>query len=104
MESVYRGRKIGSIEGSAGAAFSLNATKNVAGAEGGILTTDDDELAVEGQRVERQEVDLGRDVLREERVAVGVPVGTGRLGVDADDVDVERVDVARVARQGRDPG
>ena len=45
VESVYRGRKIGSIEGSAGAAFSLNATKNVAGAEGGILTTDDDELA-----------------------------------------------------------
>jgi dTDP-4-amino-4,6-dideoxygalactose transaminase len=45
VESAYRGRKIGSIEGSAGAAFSLNATKNVAGAEGGILTTDDDELA-----------------------------------------------------------
>ena len=45
VESVYRGRKIGSIEGSAAAAFSLNATKNVAGAEGGILTTDDDELA-----------------------------------------------------------
>ncbi len=45
IESVYRGRKIGSIEGSLAAAFSLNATKNVAGAEGGILTTDDDELA-----------------------------------------------------------
>ena len=45
VESVYRGRKIGSIEGSLGAAFSLNATKNVAGAEGGILTTDDDDLA-----------------------------------------------------------
>jgi len=45
VESAYRGRKIGSIEGSAAAAFSLNATKNVAGAEGGILTTDDDELA-----------------------------------------------------------
>ena len=38
-------RKIGSIEGSLAAAFSLNATKNVAGAEGGILTTDDDDLA-----------------------------------------------------------
>ena len=47
VESVYRGRKIGSIEGSLCAAFSLNATKNVAGAEGGILTTDDDELAAE---------------------------------------------------------
>jgi dTDP-4-amino-4,6-dideoxygalactose transaminase len=47
IESVYRGRKIGSIEGSLAAAFSLNATKNVAGAEGGILTTDDDELAAE---------------------------------------------------------
>jgi dTDP-4-amino-4,6-dideoxygalactose transaminase len=45
VESVYRGRKIGSIAGSMAAAFSLNATKNVAGAEGGILTTDDDELA-----------------------------------------------------------
>jgi dTDP-4-amino-4,6-dideoxygalactose transaminase len=47
VESFYRGRKIGSIEGSLAAAFSLNATKNVAGAEGGILTTDDDELAAE---------------------------------------------------------
>ena len=45
VESVYRGRKIGSIEGSLAAAFSLNATKNVAGAEGGVVTTDDDELA-----------------------------------------------------------
>jgi len=45
VESVYRGRKIGSIEGSLAAAFSLNATKNVAGAEGGILTTDHDEIA-----------------------------------------------------------
>jgi dTDP-4-amino-4,6-dideoxygalactose transaminase len=45
VESHYRGRKIGSIEGSLAACFSLNATKNVAGAEGGILTTDDDDLA-----------------------------------------------------------
>jgi dTDP-4-amino-4,6-dideoxygalactose transaminase len=45
VESVYRGRKIGSIEGSLCACFSLNATKNVAGAEGGILTTDNDDLA-----------------------------------------------------------
>ncbi len=45
VESVYRGRKIGSVPGSLGACFSLNATKNVAGAEGGVLTTDDDDLA-----------------------------------------------------------
>jgi dTDP-4-amino-4,6-dideoxygalactose transaminase len=45
VESVYRGRKIGSIDGSLCACFSLNATKNVAGAEGGILTTNDDDLA-----------------------------------------------------------
>jgi dTDP-4-amino-4,6-dideoxygalactose transaminase len=44
-ESYYRGRKIGSIEGSLAACFSLNATKNIAAAEGGILTTDDDALA-----------------------------------------------------------
>ena len=43
IESVYRGRKVGSI--SLAACFSLNATKNVAAAEGGVLTTDDDELA-----------------------------------------------------------
>jgi dTDP-4-amino-4,6-dideoxygalactose transaminase len=42
-ESVYRGRKIGSI--SDATAFSLYATKNVAAGEGGILTTNDDELA-----------------------------------------------------------
>jgi dTDP-4-amino-4,6-dideoxygalactose transaminase len=43
IESVYRGRKVGSI--SFATAFSLYATKNVAAGEGGILTTDDDELA-----------------------------------------------------------
>jgi dTDP-4-amino-4,6-dideoxygalactose transaminase len=48
-ESFYRGRKIGSIPGSLAACFSLNATKNVAAAEGGILTTDNDALA-EGVR------------------------------------------------------
>jgi dTDP-4-amino-4,6-dideoxygalactose transaminase len=43
VESVYRGRKVGSI--SAATAFSLYATKNVAAGEGGILTTDDNKLA-----------------------------------------------------------
>ena len=43
IESVYRGRKVGSI--SLAACFSLNATKNVAGAEGGVLTTDDGAVA-----------------------------------------------------------
>ena len=47
-ESFYRGKKIGSIPGSLGACFSLNATKNVAAAEGGILTTDDDEPRCRG--------------------------------------------------------
>ncbi len=42
-ESLYRGRKVGAI--SYATAFSLYATKNVAAGEGGILTTDDDELA-----------------------------------------------------------
>jgi dTDP-4-amino-4,6-dideoxygalactose transaminase len=42
-ESVYRGRKVGSI--SLATCFSLYATKNVAAGEGGILTTNDDELA-----------------------------------------------------------
>jgi dTDP-4-amino-4,6-dideoxygalactose transaminase len=42
-ESLYRGRKVGAI--SHATAFSLYATKNVAAGEGGILTTDDDELA-----------------------------------------------------------
>jgi dTDP-4-amino-4,6-dideoxygalactose transaminase len=51
VESYYRGRKIGSVEGSLAAGFSLNATKNVAGAEGGILTTDDDDLAAAVQEL-----------------------------------------------------
>jgi dTDP-4-amino-4,6-dideoxygalactose transaminase len=42
-ESFYRGRKVGSL--SRATAFSLYATKNVAAGEGGILTTDDDDLA-----------------------------------------------------------
>jgi dTDP-4-amino-4,6-dideoxygalactose transaminase len=43
LESRYRGRKIGSI--SAATCFSLYATKNVAAGEGGLVTTDDGELA-----------------------------------------------------------
>ena len=46
-ESFYRGRKIGSVQGSLAACFSLNATKNIAAAEGGIVTTDDDGLAAD---------------------------------------------------------
>ena len=38
-----------------------------------------------------------------ERALVGVAVGARVLGVDADDVEVERVAVARVARERRDP-
>jgi dTDP-4-amino-4,6-dideoxygalactose transaminase len=42
-EAVYRGRKLGSL--AAATCFSLYATKNVAAGEGGMLTTNDDELA-----------------------------------------------------------
>jgi dTDP-4-amino-4,6-dideoxygalactose transaminase len=43
FESVYRGRKIGSI--SDATCFSLYATKNVAAGEGGLIATNSDELA-----------------------------------------------------------
>jgi dTDP-4-amino-4,6-dideoxygalactose transaminase len=42
-ESAYRGRKIGAL--SLASCFSLYATKNVAAGEGGMVTTDDDEVA-----------------------------------------------------------
>src|ERR671919_186414 len=42
-ESVYRGRKVGAI--ALATCFSLYATKNIAAGEGGMVTTDDDELA-----------------------------------------------------------
>jgi dTDP-4-amino-4,6-dideoxygalactose transaminase len=45
IESVYRGRKVGSI--TLATCFSLYATKNVAAGEGGMVTTDDDDLAAE---------------------------------------------------------
>ncbi|MCC6224109.1 MAG: DegT/DnrJ/EryC1/StrS family aminotransferase [Thermoleophilia bacterium] len=45
VESTYRGRKVGSIADLT--CFSLYATKNVAAGEGGIVTTDRDELADE---------------------------------------------------------
>lgn len=44
-ESAYRGRKVGSIAHAT--CFSLYATKNVAAGEGGMVTTDDDDLAAE---------------------------------------------------------
>jgi dTDP-4-amino-4,6-dideoxygalactose transaminase len=43
VETMYRGRKVGGV--SDATAFSLYATKNVAAGEGGILTTNDDDLA-----------------------------------------------------------
>jgi dTDP-4-amino-4,6-dideoxygalactose transaminase len=43
IEAEYRGRKIGAIAHVT--CFSLYATKNVAAGEGGIVTTDDDDLA-----------------------------------------------------------
>jgi dTDP-4-amino-4,6-dideoxygalactose transaminase len=43
IEAEYRGRKIGAIAHAT--CFSLYATKNVAAGEGGIVTTDDDDLA-----------------------------------------------------------
>ena len=42
-ESVYRGRKVGSI--AAATCFSLYATKNIAAGEGGIVTTELDDVA-----------------------------------------------------------
>ena len=53
-ESRYRGRKIGSI--SAATCFSLYATKNIAAGEGGLIATNDDEVAraVDDLRVMRR--------------------------------------------------
>jgi len=45
VEAEYRGRRVGSIADAT--CFSLYATKNVAAGEGGIVTTDRDELAEE---------------------------------------------------------
>jgi dTDP-4-amino-4,6-dideoxygalactose transaminase len=42
-ESVYRGRKVGTL--ALTTCFSLYATKNVAAGEGGMVTTDDDDVA-----------------------------------------------------------
>lgn len=42
-EARYRGRKLGSL--SAATCFSLYATKNIAGGEGGLVTTNDERLA-----------------------------------------------------------
>jgi dTDP-4-amino-4,6-dideoxygalactose transaminase len=44
-ESVYRGRKVGAI--SLATCFSLYATKNVAAGEGGMVTTENDDVAAE---------------------------------------------------------
>ena len=54
VESAYRGRKIGAL--SEATCFSLYATKNVAAGEGGMITTDRDDLAeaVDDLRVMRR--------------------------------------------------
>jgi dTDP-4-amino-4,6-dideoxygalactose transaminase len=54
VESAYRGRKIGGL--SAATCFSLYATKNVAAGEGGVITTNSDEVAgaVDANRIMRR--------------------------------------------------
>ena len=54
VESEYRGRKIGGL--SAATCFSLYATKNVAAGEGGVITTNDAEVAraVDEHRIMRR--------------------------------------------------
>ena len=54
VESAYRGRKIGAL--SEATCFSLYATKNVAAGEGGVITTDRDDVAsaVDDLRVMRR--------------------------------------------------
>jgi dTDP-4-amino-4,6-dideoxygalactose transaminase len=54
FESVYRGRKIGSI--SDATCFSLYATKNVAAGEGGLIATNRDDVAaqIRGMRLTRR--------------------------------------------------
>jgi dTDP-4-amino-4,6-dideoxygalactose transaminase len=54
VESAYRGRKIGAL--SAATCFSLYATKNLAAGEGGLITTDSDDVAqaVEDLRIMRR--------------------------------------------------
>ena len=54
VESAYRGRKIGGL--SAVTCFSLYATKNVAAGEGGMITTNSDEVAaaVDDNRIMRR--------------------------------------------------
>ena len=59
-------------------------------------------LAVRAQPVDGQEVDARPDPLVRERALVLVARRAGPLGVDADDVEVERVRVARVARERLD--
>ena len=54
----YRGRRIGS--GPNPAAFSFYATKNLTTAEGGMLTTNSDELAERGDRVGSPDLGKGR--------------------------------------------
>src|SRR5438445_6357050 len=54
VETTYRGRKIGGL--SVATCFSLYATKNVAAGEGGLITTNSDEVAdaVDANRIMRR--------------------------------------------------
>jgi dTDP-4-amino-4,6-dideoxygalactose transaminase len=66
LESRYRGRKVGAI--STATCFSLYATKNVAAGEGGLLATNDSELA---ERVREMRLTRRGDGSRYDQVAPG---------------------------------
>src|SRR5262249_15358324 len=66
FESVYRGRKVGSI--SDATCFSLYATKNVAAGEGGLVSTDRDDVA---ERIRAMRLTRRGDGSRYDQVTAG---------------------------------
>ena len=76
LGATYRGRKIGTLHELT--TFSFHPVKHITTAEGGMVVTDDPELAAQNARISHPRHHCGLPAARRSRV-VGLPDGGARL-------------------------
>ena len=94
FESRYRGRKVGAV--CQATCFSLYATKNVAAGEGGLVSTDDDELA---ERVRAMRLTRRGDGALYDQVAPGFKANLSDVLAAIALVQLDRLEAHAVVRE-----
>jgi dTDP-4-amino-4,6-dideoxygalactose transaminase len=94
LESAYRGRKVGSIADAT--CFSLYATKNVAAGEGGLVSTNRDDIA---ERIRHMRLTRRGDGSRYDQVTPGFKANLSDVLAAIALVQLDKLDEHTVARE-----